>query len=142
MRSESADTGRAMGRLEHGRPVRPRTAGLRREYRVQDLSGCVRGARERTGQVVAEREGQAHLRLVRGDRNPIGPDVPRGLVDQSALADAGLAVHDHGGRASLAGRPSNRSANHFELMRAPEEPGHARHITGTSFPAGSEGGPS
>src|SRR5204862_461702 len=51
-----------MGRLEHGRPVRPRTAGLRREYRVQDLSGCVRGARERTGQVVAERERQAHLR--------------------------------------------------------------------------------
>src|SRR2546428_10836385 len=85
-----------MGRLEHGRPVRPRTAGLRREYRVQDLSGCVRGARERTGQVVAEREGQAHLRLVRGDRNPIDPDVPPGLVDQSALADAGLAVHDHG----------------------------------------------
>ena len=80
----------------------------------------------------------------RRDRNPIGPDVPRGLVDQSALADAGLAVHDHGGRASLPGRPSNRSANHFELMRAPEEPGHARHITGTSFwfASGSEGDPS
>src|SRR5439155_168195 len=95
-------------------------------------------------QVVAEREGQAHLRLVRGDRNPIAPDVPRGLVDQSALADAGLAVHDHGGRASLPGRPSHRSANHFELMRAPEEPGHARHITGTSFwfASGSEGDPS
>src|SRR5437764_9277268 len=122
-----------MGRLEHRRPVRPRTARLRREHRTQDLPGSARGARERTGQVVAEGEGQAHLRLVRGDRNAIGPNIPRGLVDQPALADAGLAVHDHGGRAPLAARPSQSSANQFELVRAPEELGHARHPTCTSF---------
>jgi hypothetical protein len=49
-----ADTGRAMGRLEDGRPVGPRAAGLRREHRVQDLFGCLRRAGERTGQVVPE----------------------------------------------------------------------------------------
>jgi hypothetical protein len=60
---------------------------------------------------VAEGEGQAHLRLVRGHRNPIDPDVPRSLVDQPGLADAGFAVHDDCDRAPLAGRPRNRSAN-------------------------------
>ena len=136
------DTGRAMGRLEHGRPIGPRAARLRREHRVQDLLSCARGARERACQVVAERERQAHLRLVRRDRKPISPEVPRGLVDQPALADSGLAVHDHSGRPPLAERPSQSGGNHFELVRAPEEPDHARHTTRTSFSAGSEGVPS
>src|SRR5438093_813278 len=93
-----------------------------------------RGARERTGQVVAEGEGQTHLRLVRGDRNPIGRDVPRGLVDKPALADAGLTIQDHRGRAPLAVRSSHRGVDHVELVRAPEELRHARHITRRSFP--------
>ena len=136
------DAGRAMGRLEHRRPVGPWIAGIRREYRIQDVPRSGRGARERAGQVVAQGEGQTHLRLVRGHRNAIGSDIARGLFDQPALADSGLAVHDHGRRAPLAVRPSQSSANQFELVQAPEELGHARHITCISFRPESEGAPS
>src|SRR5205814_9949036 len=87
-------------------------------------------ARERAGQVVAEGEGQAHLRLVGGDRNPFGWDVPRGLVDQPALADARLTIHDHRGGAPLAARPSHHGSDHLELVRAPEELRHAATLPG------------
>src|SRR2546427_5532108 len=108
-----------MGRLEPGRPVGPPTARLRREHRAQDLPSRARGARERTGQVVAEGEGQAHLRLVRGDRNPIGPNIPRGFVDQPALPDAWLAVHDYGGPAPPPPAPRQRRAAHPPPLPGP-----------------------
>ena len=55
---------------------------------------------------MAEGEGQAHLRFVRGDRNPIGRDAPRGLVDQPALAHAGLT--DQQGSYTLTNVPLGR----------------------------------
>ena len=109
---------------------------------VISVAGISVPAGERTGQVVAEGEGQAHLRLVRRDRHPIRPRTSRGLVDQPALADPGLAVQDHGDRASFAVRPSHGGAHDVELVRAAEELSHGPHSTRVGTGAGSEGVPS
>ena len=45
-------------------------------------------------------------------------------------------------RAAVARAARERRPTAVVIEGAPEEPGHARHITGTSFPAGFEGGPS
>src|SRR3954454_14519520 len=123
-----------MGRLEHRRPIGLWTARLRRDHWIQDLTCSGRGSRERTGQVVSQGKGEAHLRLVRGYRNPVGRDGPRGLVDKPALADAGLPIDDHRCRAPLAARPSHYCVDDVELVLTPEELGHADHTTCRSFP--------
>jgi len=130
MRSESRTRPRD-GRLETDGPIRPadrRTAGA---SIGADLSGCVRGARRAHGSGRAEREGQAHLAAVRETATRSARTSARGLVDQSALGRRRARRPRSGGRASLPA-PEQPQREHFELVRAPEEPAPPPHY-GTSF---------